>query len=72
MRKWPTVEEVAAYLREQGQDAAAMVVERVADSEKRCRAAAHNNLQALYALKDKYEPGPRIARSYRSPAESDG
>ena len=72
MSPWPTVEEVAAYLREHGKDAAARVVEMVADSEKRCRKAAEDNLQAYYALKEKYEPRPKVDRSYRSPPESDG
>lgn len=59
MSPWPTVEEVAAYLREQGKENAALVVERVADSEKRCRKAMHENLQAYYEIKRKYEPGPK-------------
>ena len=58
MSPWPTVEEVAAFLREQGKENAALVVERVADSEKRCRRAAEDNLNAYYEMKRKYEPGP--------------
>ena len=72
MSPWPSVEEVAAFLREQGKEAAALVVERVADSEKRCRKAAEDNLNAYYALKRKHEPGPRPLPNYRAPAESDG
>lgn len=72
MSPWPTVEEVAAYLREHGKDAAARVVEMVADSEKRCRKAAEDNLQAYYAIKLKYEPRPKGPPNYRSPPDQDG
>ena len=72
MSPWPSVEEVAAFLRDHKQEAAALVVERVADSEKRCRKAAYDNLQALYELKRKHEPGPTPSPNYRAPAESDG
>ena len=72
MSGWPSIADVAAYLREHGKEAAAIVVERVAESEQRCRQAAHENLQAYYALKEKYEPRPKVDRSYRAPPESDG
>jgi hypothetical protein len=72
MRHLLTVSEIVAYLREQGQEAAALVVEGVDDSEKRCRKQMHDNLQAYYAIKAKYEPRPESPANYRSPPDADG
>lgn len=56
---YPTVEGVIAYLRALGQPVMGDVVERLASSERTCRAQMAENLRQFYELKDKYEPRPK-------------
>ena len=53
------VDMVVQFLTEAGKPAMANLVRRLHDSEVRSRRAADENLQALYAMRDKYEPKPK-------------
>ena len=54
----PDVDQVIAYLREQGKAGMALLVDRLHQSEVDQRRAAETTLRSLYELKAKYEPGP--------------
>lgn len=66
MTRYPTCDDVLAFLQEQGQPAMASVVETLRDSERSCRQAAEKNLAAYYELKLKHEPPPACPPSHRS------
>jgi hypothetical protein len=57
--EWPTVNEVAAWLRDRDQLAMAVVVERMQATLAETQAANQRNYDAWKALQEKHEPQPR-------------
>ena len=64
MKKPTNTTEVIAYLRGQGLELAALLIENLRNSEQSCRRAAEDNLRLYYEIKDKYEPQPRRCESW--------
>lgn len=75
MNSNPTVEDAVAFLRASHEEGMALVVESMADSERRSRRAHEDTLRLYYELRRSLDPQAERRRwpsSRQAPPQSDG